>query len=260
MSDQLIKYAATFEKSARRFPGFRPLRHAPELMQELAKVILRTNKPLGAATPFTYQGQDYLAEFARHSNAPKGITVHQKIEQPTGAPQLSERTQRQLNQLDPKFRVMVEALFAQAYRAYENGELPYLPEVAEAFRSQDRQEELADQGITPTRKSQHTNRLAVDLMARDEKGKAFYPKGEQQFYAPLARMAKQLGFQWGGDFRKHDPGHFQYPQGGYVPRPELQQPSISTPTPAPVPSKPKPSTMQQIVNRQYPRLMQTLMG
>jgi hypothetical protein len=67
MNDQLVKYAAVFEKSARRFRGFRQLRHAPKYIQDLAQAILGTNKPLGTATPFTLGGQEYLAEFAPHA-------------------------------------------------------------------------------------------------------------------------------------------------------------------------------------------------
>jgi peptidoglycan L-alanyl-D-glutamate endopeptidase CwlK len=159
---------------------------------------------------------------------------------------------------------MVTALLEEANRAYERGELPHRVEIAQAYRSQEEQDELRRRGVTPAKRSQHTERLAVDLAARDERGRLFYPKNEKAFYGSLAAIAKRLGFQWGGDFRVYDPGHFQYPQRGYQPRPSREQ-QVATiapaPTaPAPAPPKPKPSTTQEIVNRQYPALMRALMA
>jgi peptidoglycan L-alanyl-D-glutamate endopeptidase CwlK len=124
---------------------------------------------------------------------------------------LSERTKQKIAELDPRFRPQITALMTRATQ------MGLRPEIAEAYRSQERQDQLYEQGrttpgakVTGTRSSMHTKRLAVDIYQRDEKGKIDLSP-EPGFYQAMSQIAQSIGgINWGGNWKTPDKPHFQW--------------------------------------------------
>jgi peptidoglycan L-alanyl-D-glutamate endopeptidase CwlK len=125
--------------------------------------------------------------------------------------ELSERSKKKIAELIPEFRTQVEQLMLQGLAA------GLRPEIVEARRSQDRQNELYEQGrtkpgaiVTWTKDSAHTRGEAVDIAQLDENGNITY-KTTGDFYPKMGAIGKSLGMIWGGDWKgKTDLPHFQY--------------------------------------------------
>jgi len=85
--------------------------------------------------------------------------------------------------------------------------------ITEAYRSQERQNELYEQGrskpgqiITWTKSSLHTQRQAIDIAFH---GSEMYPKDLEK-WKEVAKIAKKHHILWGYDLWGKDLCHFQY--------------------------------------------------
>lgn len=88
--------------------------------------------------------------------------------------------------------------------------------ITETYRSQDRQNELYEQGrtsggnvVTWTKTSKHTSRMAWDI-CQDIKGKEY---SDNKFFADCGKIAKSLGITWGGNWKTPDKPHFEVTSG-----------------------------------------------
>jgi hypothetical protein len=188
--------------------------------------------------PFTdpRTGQQYLAVHEQHPPRPGGrqdyhsgvslfvpkaapvVQAPARLPSPAanvpaqwGGNLLSERSERKIQQLDPGFQPKVRQLLLQGLSE------GLKPEIVEGYRSQDRQNELYEQGrstpgkvVTQTRHSMHTQGKAVDLAQLDESGKITYDV-TPGFWDRMGAIGKSLGLMWGGDWKGFkDRPHFQY--------------------------------------------------
>src|SRR6266481_9894005 len=97
----------------------------------------------------------------------------------------------------PTFRAKVKSLVARM------NELGYDAIMFEGFRSQERANILAKQGVGIAR-SMHILGLAADIVSHGRLWNA-----DSHFWANLGNEAKKLGLTWGGDWRKKDVAHVQ---------------------------------------------------
>lgn len=113
------------------------------------------------------------------------------------------KADRDINKLKPEFKKKVK-LFLK-----EVGDKIF---ITEAYRSQERQNELYAQGrtkpwnkVTWTLKSEHTKWTAIDIAFQ---GKDLYPS-DIYTWKEVAEVAKKYGIDWGYDLWKTDKPHFQ---------------------------------------------------
>jgi tRNA nucleotidyltransferase/poly(A) polymerase len=171
-----------------------------------------------------------MAVIEEHPPSPRNRSYHPGVslfQKPTPSPalqmmqgqqfpspfagELSQRTQQKLRGLNPAFRPQAEELLRKGLAA------GLRPEIVEGKRSQERQNELYEQGrtkpgkiVTWTKSSAHTKGLAVDIAQLDDKGKITY-NTTPEFYPQMAEIGRSLGLMWGGDWKKQkDRPHFQW--------------------------------------------------
>lgn len=126
--------------------------------------------------------------------------------------QLSERTKAKIAELHPEFQKDITRLMMYALA------VGLKPEIVEGHRTQERQEELYEQGrtkpgqiVTKTKKSKHTEGKAVDIASLDENGNITYSPEDTSFWDKMGAIARSLGITWGGDWVSiKDRPHFQY--------------------------------------------------
>jgi peptidoglycan LD-endopeptidase CwlK len=114
---------------------------------------------------------------------------------------------RDLNELDPRFRAILETALAEARKAGLD------PVVIETYRPQSRQDELYAQGrtkpgrkVTWTRHSKHTQRLAADVCPRVN-GVIVWHRTD--LFDRWGEIAEKHGLVWGGRFSNYDGAHVQ---------------------------------------------------
>lgn len=108
------------------------------------------------------------------------------------------------SQLHPRLAGLTETLVKIAWQA------GLRVMVFEGYRDGKRQNELFTKGTTRARAGQsyHGFGLAVDLVFLDDRGNPSWALHHD--WQKLGRMGKELGFVWGGDFKKiKDFGHFE---------------------------------------------------
>lgn len=135
---------------------------------------------------------------------------------------------RDLNELDPVFKLAVEELLRQCKAAGLN------VLITETYRSQERQNYLYCQGrtydecikaginkdfarnnartgskVTWTLNSNHKNRRAIDF-CKNVKGQEY---SDKEFFKKVGQIAKGLGLTWGGDWQQCDTPHIQLDAG-----------------------------------------------
>jgi GH24 family phage-related lysozyme (muramidase) len=124
---------------------------------------------------------------------------------------------KQIASLEPQVQERATRFMDLANKwAAENG---YEVKVTEGYRSPERQNELYAQGrtapgprVTNARagQSHHQSKRAFDVMIT-KNGKEV---DKREVWAQLAKLGKQSGLAWGGDFRSiYDPNHFEYMGG-----------------------------------------------
>jgi len=223
------------QKSGFEIPGYTRVTKVVDLpLQQKAQQLLPQVRqlPFGQGVPFTdpRTGQQYLAVHEQHGPRPGGrqdyhsgvslfvpSVVQSVISTPTNIPArwtgglLSENSEQKIAQLDPGFQSKVRQLLLQGLSE------GLRPEIAEGYRSQERQNELYEQGrttpgkmVTQTRHSMHTQGKAVDIAQLDESGKITYD-ATPGFWDRMGAIGKSLGLMWGGDWKGFkDRPHFQY--------------------------------------------------
>jgi tRNA nucleotidyltransferase/poly(A) polymerase len=212
-------------------PGYQRVTTTPDkaLQQKAYSILTKIRQnPLGTKVPFQHAGIDYLAVLEEHPPSPRNPNYHPGISlfyKPSASPalqmmqgqvpspllQISERSQRMLQGLDPVFRPKAEELLRKGLAA------GLKPEIVEGKRSQERQDELYEQGrtkpgkvVTWTKSSAHTKGLAVDIAQLDDKGNITY-NASPGFWDQMGQIGKSLGLMWGGDWKKNkDRPHFQW--------------------------------------------------
>lgn len=114
---------------------------------------------------------------------------------------------RDLGELDPKFREILEAALTEATEA------GLAPLVTETYRPQSRQDELYAQGrtkpgriVTWTRRSKHTLRLAADVCPTVN-GDIDWSR--KDLFDAWGEIAERHGLVWGGRFNNYDGPHVQ---------------------------------------------------
>lgn len=136
----------------------------------------------------------------------------QQPRNPQQSIQLSERSRQMISQLEPAFQEKAAQLILQGLAR------GLRPEIVESARSQDRQNELYEQGrsqpgqiVTKTKNSMHTKRLAIDIAQLDENGEITYEPDDPSFWEKMGQIGRSLGLRWGGDFKSFkDLPHFQF--------------------------------------------------
>ena len=206
------------QKTTNFIPGYKRLKETPgiEIQNKASSILSKIhNKPWGTQIPFEHNGVKYIGVLEEHvggrvAGPHPGISVF--IESSGKQIGYSDKTKKILSGLNPKFKPLVEALLniatAQGMR----------PELVSGARTLTEQKRIFEQGrsspgnIVSDAKpgvSLHNYGLAVDIAALDSGGKVYYP--DKNWYSKLSKIAKQLGLWWGGDFKREDIGHFQYP-------------------------------------------------
>jgi peptidoglycan L-alanyl-D-glutamate endopeptidase CwlK len=127
--------------------------------------------------------------------------------------QIDSQSQAKMNQLDSRFKPMVQQFLEQAYNKGITLRL------IQGYRSHEEQQSLYEQGRTKPGSvvtnakpgvSLHNYGLAVDCVPMED-GKIIWNKPEN-FWDELGELAKSIGMIWGGDFSGlKDNDHFQYP-------------------------------------------------
>lgn len=110
-----------------------------------------------------------------------------------------------LNELHPLVKQQAEALLEKCKSNGLNAK------IIETYRSQERQDYLYEQGrttpgqiVTWTRSSNHTSRKAFDVIQNkvgDEYNSTFLTK--------VGKLAKEVGLDWGGEWKQKDMPHFE---------------------------------------------------
>lgn len=134
------------------------------------------------------------------------------FQQPQQSVQLSDRSRKMISQLEPVFQEKATQLLLRGLAA------GLRPEIVEGLRSQERQNELFEQGrsepgqiVTKTKNSMHTRGLAIDIAQLDENGEITYEPDDPSFWEKMGQIGRSLGLRWGGDFKSFkDLPHFQY--------------------------------------------------
>jgi hypothetical protein len=229
----LTTLQSTTPTASAEVPGYIRLTQTPgQDVQQKSYEILRQiiGQPMGTTIPFTMNGVNYMACLEPHPPSPRNPNPHPGISlfvqsggavqgpanpilQPGGSIQLSERTRQKISELQPpEFQEQIRQLML---RGLQEG---LRPEIVEGFRSQERQNELYEQGrtkpgsiVTQTRSSMHTQRMAVDIAQLDEKGKITYNPDPPEFWNRMGAIGRSIGLNWGGDWSGFkDRPHFQY--------------------------------------------------
>jgi peptidoglycan L-alanyl-D-glutamate endopeptidase CwlK len=196
-------------------PGYSRMSSASTDLQKISYMILGKYRgwPFGTVIPFKYKGIEYAALVEEHGPGARNPNPHPGISlfiKPTANLNgISKRSANIISGLDPRFQPYVVELLRRGIAA------GLRPELVEGTRSQDRQDELYEQGrtkpgnvVTWTRKSKHSKGMAVDLTQLDDKGHVTY-NVTPGFYDHMGQIGKQLGLVWGGNFPTPDVGHFQ---------------------------------------------------
>jgi hypothetical protein len=211
----LYKYALTFSDLVKDSLSSKLIRITTDVdkgLQEKAKeILLSSSKKIGDKIPFEYGNKNYVAIIEMHAANERVDHPHPGVSLFEVKRELSERSKKKIAELIPEFRTQVEQLMLQGLAA------GLRPEIVEARRSQDRQNELYEQGrtkpgaiVTWTKDSAHTRGEAVDIAQLDENGNITY-KTTGDFYPKMGAIGKSLGMIWGGDWKgKTDLPHFQY--------------------------------------------------
>lgn len=110
-----------------------------------------------------------------------------------------------LNELHPLVKQQAELLLEKCKANGLNAK------IIETYRSQERQNYLYEQGrtrpgniVTWTKNSNHTSRKAFDLI-QNVKGDEY----NTSFLIKVGSLAKQVGLDWGGDWKQKDYPHFE---------------------------------------------------
>ncbi len=110
-------------------------------------------------------------------------------------------------QLHPALEKRIERLLKNAH---QRG-MPVM--IHKGFRSAAEQARLFESGRNVTRAkagySFHNYGLAVDIVFYDKNGQPSWDEGHD--WEGLGRLGKELGLEWGGDWKRRDRPHFQYP-------------------------------------------------
>lgn len=127
-----------------------------------------------------------------------------------------KHTNRRIKTLHPKIRCKVKDFINQV-----QSELNIKLRVTTALRTISEQNNLYTQGRTkPGKKvtwvkggySFHNYGLAIDIIKIEKDGTVDW--GNIQYFSKVAKVAKKLGFEWGGDWKSTpDMPHFQYTFG-----------------------------------------------
>ena len=140
------------------------------------------------------------------------ILLFLSIMQFASASEFNLKTENKLRQLEPGTNKKVRELLRRAKAEFPSHKIV----VAEAWRSCSRQDMLYKKGKSVTRAkaghSWHNFGRAVDLyfvVGRDGYNRRIL-KYEEAPYKELGELAKKLGFEWGGDWKMVDAGHFEY--------------------------------------------------
>lgn len=221
--------------SGSEVPGYIRVRETPgqDVQQMSAQILSQIrSRPIGTTVPFAMNGVNYMARLETHPPSPRnpvshpGISLFVQTEQPrqqwpnmglnsfrSNQPaQLSERSKRIISQLQPPdFQQQVIQLMLQGLSQ------GLRPEITEGLRSQDRQDQLYEQGrsnpgqvVTQTRNSMHTKGMAVDIAQLDEHGNITF-NAQPDFWDRMGAIGRSLGLNWGGDWSSFkDRPHFQY--------------------------------------------------
>lgn len=116
-----------------------------------------------------------------------------------------DREQRLLGTLDPAHRARFDGLLRALRRAGLRVVLSY------ARRTREEQAALHAAnpgGAAPPGSSKHERGHAVDVLLTDAAGKLL--PDDHEAWRDAGRVGKELGFVWGGDFRRvYDAGHFE---------------------------------------------------
>ena len=142
---------------------------------------------------------------------PVGDFGFQQPQQSQEQVKLSEKSVGMISQLQPAFQEQAAQLILRGLAA------GLRPEIVEGYRTQERQDELYEQGrsqpgqvVTKAKKSMHTQGLAIDIAQLDENGNITYDT-TPGFWEQMGAIGKSLGMIWGGDWKSiQDKPHFQY--------------------------------------------------
>lgn len=166
--------------------------------------------PVGAANDPRGVNKDWTAGVTKFYNQGTGQTI-----------EVDKRSATQIASLKPEAQGPISSFVSRAkVWAKEHG---FDVVVTEGYRSPERQNELYAQGrdkngriIDPSKvvtnarggQSNHQSGRAIDV-AITRNGKEVDKKDT---WRQLARIAKDMGLEWGGDFKSiYDPNHFQVP-------------------------------------------------
>jgi len=151
------------------------------------------------------------------------------------------RNRKNLNNLGDKTKVA-------AYKWYQyclNNGIEVL--IYETIRTVETQREYVNKGASQTMKSYHIVGQALDFVPIKSDGLEDWNGYKKEPWASAIRYAKQIGFEWGGDWKGFvDSPHLQFNLSGYGTdtfHNKGQAPSGGTPsTPAPNPTPPVDSS------------------
>lgn len=88
--------------------------------------------------------------------------------------------------------------------------------IYETIRSEAQQRENVKKGASQTMKSYHLVGQALDFVPVNGKGETLWNGYEAKLIQQAIRYAKELGFEWGGDWKSFvDKPHLQYNYKGY---------------------------------------------
>ena len=107
--------------------------------------------------------------------------------------------------VNPDFRSALEDALRSARDA------GFDPIIGETYRTPERSNWLKANGKTPAGEweSCHNYGLCVDILLKDKHGN-FIRDNSNGDYKKFADHMKKQGFEWYGDYRKGDDGHFEY--------------------------------------------------
>lgn len=128
------------------------------------------------------------------------------------------RIYKEISELTPAAQMACKAFLAGCERR------GLAVKITETYRSQQRQNELYEQGrttpgrvVTWTKNSRHTSRRAWDVVKLTAGGADY---GDAGFFAACGAVARSLGITWGGDWKTPDRAHFEIAKGWKMPEKE----------------------------------------
>jgi peptidoglycan LD-endopeptidase CwlK len=105
--------------------------------------------------------------------------------------------------------------------------------IYETIRTQEKQREYVNSGASQTMKSYHLVGQALDFVPVDREGKTLWSGYGAPDIQAAIKEAKQLGFEWGGNWKFVDKPHLQFNYRGYGTDTFNAQPNAEVPKPAP---------------------------